>query len=134
MEKLIYINKNTKDLIEITNRRKLMKDSLTSVDPYMRRRHLEEIARMEKIKKDIDKKENRYYVVTDETKPDISECYDCFDDERLFTGVAKYYHWNNLPKREQDRWCSYCGCEGGCNLCESVNKIYNTLLVKYRHV
>lgn len=48
---------NTKDLIEITNRRKLMKDSLTSVDPYMRRRHLEEIARMEKIKKDIDKKE-----------------------------------------------------------------------------
>ena len=55
---------NTKDLIEITNRRKLMKDSLTSVDPYMRRRHLEEIARMEKIKKDIDKKELGVYAFT----------------------------------------------------------------------
>ena len=48
---------NTKDLIEITNRRKMMKDSMTSVDPYLRRRHLEEVARMEKIKKDLDKKE-----------------------------------------------------------------------------
>lgn len=45
------------ELIEITNRRKMMADSLTSVDPYLRRRHLEELAKVEKIRKDNEKKE-----------------------------------------------------------------------------
>ncbi|MCQ2817250.1 MAG: hypothetical protein MJ252_08300, partial [archaeon] len=43
---------NTKDLIEITNRRRRMVDSKTSVDPYLRRRHMEELAKIQKIKKD----------------------------------------------------------------------------------
>ena len=122
MEKLIYINKNTKDL------RTQLDNIGFKLDQDWDEKYLDMCFGI------VCTPENRYYVVTDETKPDISECYDCFDDERLFTGVAKYYHWNNLSKREQDRWCSYCGCEGGCNMCESVNKIYNTLLVKYRHV
>lgn len=23
---------------------------------------------------------------------------------------------------EQNRWCGYCGCEGGCNLCDDLSK------------
>ena len=23
-----------------------------------------------------------------------------------------------LPIEKQWKWCSYCGCEGGCNLCD----------------
>lgn len=122
MEKLVYINKNTKDL------RTQLDNIGFKLDQDWEEKYLDMCFGI------VCTPENRYYVVTDETKPDMSECYDCFDDERLFTGVVKYYHWNNLPKKEQDRWCSYCGCEGGCNMCTSVNKVYNTLLVKYGHV
>ena len=71
------INKNdkglkTRDLLEIANRRKKMDknfDSMTSMDPYMRRRHLEEVTRIERLKKERDIKEFGYKAFT----PQISK-------------------------------------------------------------
>jgi len=28
-----------------------------------------------------------------------------------------------LPTVEKNRWCSYCGCTGGCNMCEDLTKL-----------
>lgn len=43
---------NTNDLIEITKRRKNLVNDITSVDGYFRRRHLETLAKMERLKKE----------------------------------------------------------------------------------
>lgn len=37
--------------------------------------------------------------------------------------IEKVKKFQSLPKAERDRWCSYCGCGGGCNLCTDVSKI-----------
>ena len=31
--------------------------------------------------------------------------------------------FQSLSKEEQDKWCSHCGCEGGCNLCDNISSI-----------
>lgn len=74
--------------------------------------------------------ENRFYVTVKETEPS-GNIYDCFDNEEMFEIFSRYYHFSNLPQSEVSRWCSYCGCEGGCNMCTNIESIYNQLLVKY---
>jgi len=29
-------------------------------------------------------------------------------------------NFTELSQEEKDKWCSYCGCEGGCNLCDCM--------------
>lgn len=31
--------------------------------------------------------------------------------------------FQSLPKEEQNKYCGYCGCEGGCNLCTNISNI-----------
>ena len=33
--------------------------------------------------------------------------------------MNKETEFKNLSKEEQDKWCSFCGCEGGCRMCEN---------------
>jgi len=49
----------TNDLIEITNRRKNFVNNISSVDGYFRRRHLETLVKMEKIKKEKNNQEEK---------------------------------------------------------------------------
>lgn len=37
--------------------------------------------------------------------------------------INKMIEFQNSPKEEQNKWCSHCGCTGGCCLCEDINKI-----------
>ncbi|MCM1217948.1 MAG: hypothetical protein NC548_25970 [Lachnospiraceae bacterium] len=75
--------------------------------------------------------ENKFYVTVSETQPDKYETWNCFDSEDVFEIFVRYFYHQHSPKREQDKWCSYCGCEGGCNLCTNLNLLYNHLLVEY---
>lgn len=74
--------------------------------------------------------ENRFYVTVPETEPDEYDTYWCYDNDYMFEVFARYYHWNNLTDIKKSEWCGYCGCEGGCNMCMSLNETYNNLLVK----
>lgn len=75
--------------------------------------------------------ENRFYVVVPETEPDEYQKFYCYDDVNMFKHFICYYYWHHTTKNKQNRWCSCCGCEGGCNLCENLLGIYNRMLVKY---
>lgn len=48
---------NTNDLVEITNKRKNNANDVTSVDAYFRRRHLETVTRLERMKREKEEKE-----------------------------------------------------------------------------
>lgn len=37
--------------------------------------------------------------------------------------VDRMLDFQALPKKEQNEWCSHCGCTGGCNLCEDITKV-----------
>lgn len=37
--------------------------------------------------------------------------------------IEKVKAFQSLPASEQNEYCGYCGCEGGCNLCENISKI-----------
>ncbi len=72
-----------------------------------------------------------FYVTVEETEPDPFKCYTCYESEDMFKHFAEYYRWHNTTDKERGKWCDYCSCEGGCNLCENLLKIYNKMLVKY---
>jgi hypothetical protein len=37
--------------------------------------------------------------------------------------VEKVREFQSLPEEEQDKFCSFCGCEGGCNLCTNLDEL-----------
>lgn len=37
--------------------------------------------------------------------------------------INKVKEFQSLPDDVQDNFCSFCGCEGGCNLCKDLNTI-----------
>lgn len=32
-------------------------------------------------------------------------------------------NFQSLTEEERNKWCSYCGCEGGCNLCATTRSL-----------
>lgn len=36
--------------------------------------------------------------------------------------IKRRKDFQNLPEDEQNKYCSYCGCEGGCNVCQPYKK------------
>lgn len=33
--------------------------------------------------------------------------------------IKRRTEFKNLSKKERNKWCSLCGCEGGCDLCSN---------------
>lgn len=87
---------NRDDLIEISNRRKNLVTNLTSVDAHLRRKHLETLAKMEKIKQERIKKENAENLFTPQINKKSKQI--C---ERLTSGRFMTTRVNNKNKVEQ---------------------------------
>lgn len=32
-------------------------------------------------------------------------------------------NFQSLTEEQRNKWCSYCGCEGGCNLCITTRNL-----------
>jgi hypothetical protein len=43
------------------------------------------------------------------------------EKEIINNTIKRRTEFKNLSKKEQDKWCSKCGCEGGCDLCKNIN-------------
>ena len=41
----------------------------------------------------------------------------------LSSWISRVKEFQSLPEDEQSKFCSYCGCTGGCNLCRDISKI-----------
>lgn len=41
----------------------------------------------------------------------------------LSSWISRVKEFQSLPEDEQSKFCSYCQCEGGCNLCRDISKI-----------
>lgn len=41
----------------------------------------------------------------------------------LSSWISRVKEFQSLPENEQSKFCSYCGCTGGCNLCRDISKI-----------
>lgn len=119
MKKLVYVEKNTKEL-----RDKLLKIGYTPDQDW-------DDVILDMCTGIVLTPENKFYVTIDVTKPHEFECFNCFNNEEMFDIMSRYYQWDNLSQTEKNKWCGYCGCEGGCNLCENITGIYNRLLVKF---
>ena len=119
MDKLVYIKRNSKELREMLLGRGYV------LDQNWEDRYLDMGTGI------CLTPENRFYVTVKETEPDIRDTYYCYDNEEMFEIFSRYYQFSNLSQSEMSKWCSYCGCEGGCNMCTSIEGMYNQLLVKY---
>jgi len=41
----------------------------------------------------------------------------------LSSWISRVKEFQSLPEDVQSKFCSYCGCTGGCNLCRDISKI-----------
>lgn len=36
--------------------------------------------------------------------------------------IQRRTEFQQQSKKDRDKWCSHCGCEGGCDLCKYINE------------
>lgn len=41
----------------------------------------------------------------------------------LRSWINKVKEFQALSQEDRDKFCSYCGCEGGCDLCTNISNI-----------
>ena len=47
----------------------------------------------------------------------------------LASWIERVKEFQSLPQSEQSSFCSYCQCEGGCNLCKNINDIDESQII-----
>lgn len=45
--------------------------------------------------------------------------------------IDRVREFQSKPKEERDKWCSTCGCVGGCNLCTDLKSLDLSNLIDY---